>query len=233
MTFPTQVRVQKPAPRPNSTSPHYVPWSGAHPFQAEDLNLDNFERVDLTGCGLPTIPIIFHRSASSIVHLNLSRNPMVEIPLDFMQSCTILRELRLSNMAMKKVPQSVRHSASLHRLDLSCNRIVDLDDAALDCIPELSILKLQNNRMELLPWYFPRLRRLKALNISNDKFSKFPLVICEMPALLELDISFNLITELPEDIGKLTALEQDAIARGTTMRRQRKRQDDVTTTTRQ
>ena len=133
---------------------------------------------------------------------------MVEIPLDFVQSCTTLRELRLSSMAMKKVPQSVRHSASLHRLDLSCNRIVDLDDAGLDRIPDLSILKLQNNRMEQLPWYFPRLRMLKTLNISNNKFSQLPCVICEMPALRDLDISFNMITELPEDIGRLTALEQ-------------------------
>ncbi|KAG9316864.1 hypothetical protein JVU11DRAFT_2939 [Chiua virens] len=174
----------------------------------EDLNLDDFEYVDLTGCGLPTIPVIFHKNAESIVFLNLSRNPMLEIPLDFIQSCTTLRELRLSSMAMKKVPQSVRHSASLHRLDLSCNRIVDLDDAGLDRIPELSILKLQNNRMEQLPWYFPRLRMLKTLNISNNKFSRLPSVICEMLALRDLDISFNMITELPEDIGRLIALEQ-------------------------
>lgn len=186
---------------------HDDPRSKPDPFQADDLNLDNFECVDLTGCGLPTIPVIFHKNAALIVSLNLSRNPMVEIPLDFIQSCTILRELRLSNMAMKKVPQSVRHSASLNRLDLSCNRIVDLDDAALDRIPELTMLKLQNNRMEQLPWYFPRLRMLRTLNISNNKFSHLPSVILEMPALQDLDISFNMITELPEDIGRLTALE--------------------------
>ncbi|KAJ8579275.1 hypothetical protein M405DRAFT_835957 [Rhizopogon salebrosus TDB-379] len=71
---------------------------------------------------------------------------MVEIPLDFIQSCVTLRDLRLSSMAMKKLPQSV-----LHRLDLSCNRIVDLGDAGLDRIPELSSLSIQNNRIEQLP----------------------------------------------------------------------------------
>ncbi|KIJ68033.1 hypothetical protein HYDPIDRAFT_173731 [Hydnomerulius pinastri MD-312] len=176
--------------------------------KAEDLNFDDFEFVDLTGCGLPTIPIVFHKNAASIVYLNLSRNPILEIPLDFIQSCVTLRELRLSGMAMKKVPQSVRHSASLHRLDLSCNRIVDLDDAGLDRIPELSTLKLQNNRMELLPWYFPRLGALKYLNISNNKFIHVPSVICQMSGLLDLDISFNMITELPEDIGRLVALDR-------------------------
>ncbi|KAI6021551.1 hypothetical protein BKA83DRAFT_4283648 [Pisolithus microcarpus] len=173
----------------------------------EDLQFNDFEFVDLMGRGLPTIPIILHKNAASIIYLNLSRNPMVEIPLDFIQSCVTLRELRLSNMAMKKVPQSVRHSASLHRLDLSCNRIVDLDDAALERIPELNTLKLQNNRLEQLPWYLPRLCNLKCLNISNNKFVRLPSVICKLPALVDLDVSFNMITEFPEDIGELTQLE--------------------------
>ncbi|KAF9241802.1 hypothetical protein BU15DRAFT_60701 [Melanogaster broomeanus] len=175
---------------------------------AEDLGSKDFELVDLTGCSLPTIPIIFHQNAASIVCLNLSRNPMVEIPLDFIQSCVMLRELRLSSMAMKKVPQSVRYSESLHRLDISCNRIPDLDDAGLDRIPELTHLRVQNNRMEELPWYFPRLKKLKCLNISNNKFNHVPSVICEMPALVDLDISFNMITELPEAIGQLDALHR-------------------------
>lgn len=181
---------------------------GLNPFfQAEDLTFDEFEIIDLTGCSLPTIPIVLYQNAGSIVYLNLSRNPMVEIPLDFIQACTTLRDLRLSSMAMKKVPQSVRYSTSLHRLDLSCNRIVDLDEAGLDRIPELSTLRLQNNRIEQLPWYFPRLKFLKFLNISNNKFAHVPEVICLLPCLEELDMSFNTITELPKDIGRLTTLE--------------------------
>jgi adenylate cyclase len=133
---------------------------------------------------------------------------MLEIPLDFIQSCTTLRELRLSHMAMKKVPQSVRHSVTLHRLFLSCNRVVDLDDAGLDRIPELSYLNLQNNRMEKLPWYFPRLRTLRTLNISNNKFQELPAVVTEMVSLVDLDISFNMISELPEQIGQLKSLER-------------------------
>ena len=79
---------------------------------------------------------------------------MLEIPLDFIQSCVVLRELRLSNMAMKKVPQSVRHSTSLYRLDISSNRIADLDDAGLELIPGLANLIAQNNRIDRLPEYF-------------------------------------------------------------------------------
>lgn len=133
---------------------------------------------------------------------------MLEIPLDFIQACTTLRELRLSHMAMKKVPQSVRHCQTLHRLDISCNRIADLDDAGLDYIPELRSLKAQNNRIEELPWYFPRLHKLKDLNISNNKFNLLPAVVPKITSLVDLDLSFNNIGELPDEIGQLCALER-------------------------
>ncbi|KAJ7646531.1 adenylate cyclase [Roridomyces roridus] len=174
----------------------------------EDLKFDNYEYIDLTGRSLRTIPVVLHQHADSIVSLRLSRNPMIEIPLDFIQSCTTLRELRLSHMAMKKVPHSLRHSSTLTRLDLSCNRIVTLDEAYLDDIPGLTTLHVQNNRLEKLPWSFPRLRRLITLNISNNKFRTFPAGVSELAHLRDLDISFNMISELPEEIGKLRNLER-------------------------
>ncbi|KAJ6526967.1 adenylate cyclase [Mycena vulgaris] len=174
----------------------------------EELKFDNFEYIDLTGRSLRTIPVVLHQHADSIVSLRLSRNPMIEIPLDFIQSCTTLRELRLSHMAMKKVPHSLRHSTTLTRLDLSCNRIVTLDEAYLDDIPGLTTLHVQNNRLEKLPWSFPRLRRLITLNISNNKFRTFPAGVSELGNLRDLDISFNSISELPEEIGHLKNLER-------------------------
>lgn len=174
----------------------------------EDLNIENFEYIDLTGRSLKTVPVVLYSHADTIVSLNLSRNPMLEIPLDFVQSCTTLRELRLSNMAMKKVPQSVRHCSSLNRLDLSCNRIGDLDDAGLELLTNLTSLKLQNNRLERLPRYFQSLENLKTLNISNNKFHIFPSGVCRLKGLLDLDASFNMLLELPEEIGELQNLQR-------------------------
>ncbi|TFY77249.1 hypothetical protein EWM64_g6760, partial [Hericium alpestre] len=173
----------------------------------EDLFFSNHSDIDLTNRSLRTIPIALYRRADDIRSLNLSRNPMVEIPLDFVQSCTGLQELRLSNMSIKRVPQSVRHCTTLLGLDLSCNRIGDLD-VGLDRIPDLTNLMVQNNRMEKLPWYFPRLRALRVLNISNNKFQVFPEELCDMEGLAELDISFNMISELPDEIGNLSNLQR-------------------------
>ncbi|TBU25159.1 adenylate cyclase-like protein [Dichomitus squalens] len=173
----------------------------------EEMQFDTFDLIDLTSRSLKAVPVPLYAHAEVIVSLNLSRNPMLEIPLDFIQSCSSLKELRLSHMALKKVPQSVRHCRTLEWLDLSCNRIADLEDAGLDQIPGLSHLKLENNRMENLPYYFPRLRKLGYLNISNNKFKHIPAGVCELRSLVDLDASFNSISELPEELGQLTELD--------------------------
>ncbi|KAH9859065.1 hypothetical protein C2E23DRAFT_718101 [Lenzites betulinus] len=173
----------------------------------DEMQFEAFDLIDLTSRSLRAVPITLYAHADAIVSLNLSRNPMLEIPLDFIQACSTLRELRLSHMALKRVPQSVRHCQTLQRLDLSCNRIAELDDAGLDQIPQLRHLKLQNNRMEKLPFYFPHMRELRDLNISNNKFRHMPAVVCELRSLVDLDVSFNGLSELPEELGQLAQLE--------------------------
>ncbi|KAJ3841453.1 hypothetical protein EV361DRAFT_192838 [Lentinula raphanica] len=174
----------------------------------QNLTIDDYERVDLSGRSLRTIPVALHQHADQITSLSLSRNPMLDLPLDFIQaSSQSLTELRLSHMALKKVPNNIRFAVSLTRLDLSSNRIGDLDDAYLEGIPGLKVLKVQNNRMEKLPWHFPRLRSLTTLNISNNKFRVLPAVVCQLESLRDLDISFNTILDLPDEIGQLRNLE--------------------------
>ncbi|KIJ57955.1 hypothetical protein HYDPIDRAFT_171456 [Hydnomerulius pinastri MD-312] len=155
---------------------------------AEDLNFDDFEFVDLTGCGLPTIPIVFHKNAASIVYLNLSRNPMVEIPLDFIQSCVTLRELRLSKLPedigrlvaldrlvfvgnqVSKLPEQFSQLASLRVLDCRRNNISDLSIA--QSLPRIEVLHADHNFVH-------------ALDLSNGP--------C---ATTSLDVSYNDITLL-------------------------------------
>ncbi|KAJ3983402.1 adenylate cyclase [Lentinula detonsa] len=174
----------------------------------QKLIIDDYERVDLSGRSLRTIPVALHQHADQITSLSLSRNPMLDLPLDFIQATAqSLTELRLSHMALKRVPNNIRFAVSLSRLDLSSNRIGDLDDAYLDRITGLKVLKVQNNRMEKLPWHFPRIRSLTTLNISNNKFRDLPSVVCQLESLRDLDISFNSISELPEELGLLRNLE--------------------------
>lgn len=172
-----------------------------------NIDFDDYEIVNLMGRSLRTIPPIVHKNAEHIVSLRLSRNPMLEIPLDFIQSCTALRELRLTHMYMKQVPESVQHCTTLYQLDISLNAIRDLEDTALHMIPNLFRFHAQNNRLSTLPLHFARMRSLKRINISNNKFRLFPPALTQISTLEELDISFNMITELPAEVGLLKALK--------------------------
>jgi adenylate cyclase len=49
---------------------------------------------------------------------------------------------------------------------------------------------------------------LVTLNVSNNKFRQFPPAITHLEALRDLDVSFNMIAELPEEPGSLVGLER-------------------------
>lgn len=157
--------------------------------------------------GLTKIPILLHRVAQSIVLLNLSRNVGIDLPSDFIQSCEALRELRLSGVGLRRVPPAIRHSRHLARLDISSNRIADLDDSGLDAIPSLASLKLQSNRLTNLPHFFGTMHTIKDLNVSNNKFDGFPPILFSMTNLQDLDMSYNNIRVFPPGIGRLTNLQ--------------------------
>ncbi|KAF8332698.1 uncharacterized protein EI90DRAFT_2918120 [Cantharellus anzutake] len=173
-----------------------------------ELFPSGFEHIDLAERGLETVPVKLHQHASSIITLNLSKNPLIDIPLDFVQACSSLRELRLSHVAIKKVPKAIRHIKSLEWLDISCNRILELEQAGLEEIPGLRQIHVQNNRLASLPSSFAHMRSLKFLNISNNKFEQLPPVVSSISTLVDLDVSFNSITALPPGIGNLTQLQR-------------------------
>ena len=117
----------------------------------------------------------------------------------------------MSNMALKRVPASLRASQTLSRLDVSSNRIADLESVPLNEITTLLSVKVQNNKLTSIPSYFAQMKSLKYLNISNNKFEIFPAVVCEMSNLVDLDISFNEIYELPSEMSNLKSLERLAV----------------------
>lgn len=114
----------------------------------------------------------------------------------------------MSYMALKRIPVSICASTTLSRLDVSCNRIADLENVPLHEIRTLTSLKVQNNKLASIPSYFAQMKALKYLNISNNKFETFPAVVSQMSNLVDLDVSFNTIAELPSEMSNLKSLER-------------------------
>ncbi|KAG0347537.1 cysteinyl-tRNA synthetase [Podila humilis] len=164
--------------------------------------------VDLQQRQLPTIPIFLYSRAKDIARLNVSHNQRMDLPLDFVQNCTALKELRMAYNDMERVPSNIRSIVHLQHLDLSGNRVKDLEKACLENNRELMVLNLQCNRLEGIPETFASFQYLRVLNLSSNNFAKVPQALCRITSLEELDLSFNDIAEIPEQIGQLALLRK-------------------------
>ncbi|KAH8676841.1 adenylate cyclase [Tricladium varicosporioides] len=170
--------------------------------------VQKYSHVDLSGRNLITIPIALYSKASEIISLNLSRNLSLDLPKDFIQSCQNLRDIKFINNEAWKLPLSLSRASRLTILDVSNNRLEQLEHAELSRLSGLISLKLANNRLRALPSYFGCFKSLRTLNVSSNFLEEFPAFLCELEGLVDLDMSFNGISNLPDDIGRLRNLER-------------------------
>lgn len=174
-------------------------------LQAQD---HTYKHLNLQAMHLTLIPVPVYRFAQWIVSLDLSMNPLMDLPQDFVEMCTSLRMLRLSSLALKRVPDGVVSIPSLTQLDVSSNRLADLEPTPLHELALLRVIRAGNNRLSSLPAYVAQMSSLMYLNLSNNLFESFPLHVCSVPNLCDLDLSFNRIKHVPPEIAQLTRLER-------------------------
>lgn len=173
---------------------------------AEDVDFSEQQHIDLQARNLPVIPASLYKYASRIVSLDLSKNLQMEIPIDFIHHCRHLKQLWLANNNYVTIPQSIRYVRDLEHLNISGNRLRDLQHARLEDITGLKTLRVYNNRLSKIPRSFAAFKQLSMLFMSNNDFTTFPEAICEIVSLQFLDISFNKVQEFPDEIGNLVNL---------------------------
>ena len=183
--------------------------SGYYSLESEPGHgkMQKYSHVDLAGRSLVTIPITLYQKAAEIVYLNLSRNLALDVPKDFIQSCVNLREVRYISNEAWQLPSSLSLATRLTVLDISNNRLEQLEHAELDKVPGLVSIKMSNNKLKHLPSYFGQFQSLRSLNLSSNYIEAFPDFLCDLKGLVDLDISFNTVRSLPK-IGQLIALER-------------------------
>ena len=169
--------------------------------------VQKFSHIDLQGRSLVTIPIVLYKRAAEIISLNLSRNLSLDVPKDFVQGCVNLREIKYISNEAWQLPPSFSLATRLTVLDISNNRLEQLEHADLDKLHNLVSIKMSNNKLTHLPTYFGQYRSLRNLNLSSNYLETFPDFLCDLKSLVDLDISFNSIKALP-NIGQLSTLER-------------------------
>ena len=170
--------------------------------------LSRYRDVDIQGRSLITIPISLYSKAAEINSLNISRNLALDVPKDFIQACTSLRILVFRGNEAWQLPPSFSLASKLTQLDVSNNRLEQLDHANLGELTQLVSFKAANNRLTSLPLSFNRFGSLRSLNVSSNNLTTLPNFIYGINSLRELDISFNAIEKIQPEIGQLRNLER-------------------------
>ncbi|KAI1311393.1 protein phosphatase 2C [Xylaria venustula] len=167
-----------------------------------------FNHVNLSGRNLITIPIALYSKTNEIISLNLSRNLSLDLPRDFIQACPSLRDIKYTNNEARKLPISISRATRLTLLDVSNNRLEEVEHAELARLTGILRLTLANNRLKSLPQDFGTFKSLRVLNLSSNFLDKFPIALCTLESLVNIDVSFNSVGSLPEEIGNLRSLEK-------------------------
>ncbi|KAI8062229.1 hypothetical protein BC940DRAFT_261979 [Gongronella butleri] len=176
------------------------------PENVNEADLMDVQHVGLQSHNLSTVPIALYAFAANIITLDLSRNLLMELPVDFLHTCTQLTQLWLMENEYTQLPASLAHIPHLQHLNVSSNRLTDLDTLP-SLQPQLVSLRAFNNQIRTLPDDLATCcHNLSLLYLSNNALAEFPLAICSLSTLQYLDISFNRIAQLPPEIGQLENL---------------------------
>jgi Leucine-rich repeat (LRR) protein len=133
------------------------------------------------------------RNLKSLTYLNLEGNEKLK-DFSFISYLTNLTNLSLRFCNIKDIPQ-LQDLVNLQVLDLKWNKIKDI--SALKELNILQELNLQDNQVtDISPLL--SLKKLQKINLSGNKIEKLPKEIAFLPNLVQLDLTNNIIINVPE-----------------------------------
>jgi Leucine-rich repeat (LRR) protein len=157
---------------------------------------------------LPTSPVninwhnqkLDHISEQWLISATLRINPRLRLcPKNQNLGLQAITKLDLSTNSLEKLPQTIWSLCSLRYLNLSHNKIEILEmSQSNSSAPLLEEILLQENQLESVPdELFTMFPSLNSLNLSNNKLQSIPSAVWTSPKLQELNLSLNLLTEMP------------------------------------
>ncbi|GLC42496.1 hypothetical protein PLESTF_000760700 [Pleodorina starrii] len=168
------------------------------------------DKLDLSGCGLESLPPELAPHAGHLSQLKLSNNALTAtdpgLP-DWLASFAHLATLVLDRNRLDRLPPVLTRLPAMSILMASFNAISALQPDVLAGLSRLKALVLQNNQVSELPAAVSKLIELKALVLSSNRLTSLPDALCGCSGLRLLDLSHNALTGLPSGIGALSKLK--------------------------
>ncbi|EFJ43577.1 hypothetical protein VOLCADRAFT_96185 [Volvox carteri f. nagariensis] len=192
----------------------------AHPFDVlleaqgdlalVDLIDPEADKLDMSGCGLESLPAELAPHAGKLTQLKLSNNNLTSGPAslpEWLTSFGALATVVLDRNRLAELPAVLTRLPRLSILMASFNVISNLQQDVLVGFSRLKALVLQNNQVSELPASISRLTELKALVLSGNRLTSLPDALCGCSGLRLLDMSHNGLTSLPSGIAALSKLK--------------------------
>lgn len=114
----------------------------------------------------------------------------------------LLHQNRLSN-----IPQTIVRFTNLHSLDISNCGLTKLPAFLGDCPLSCLVAKNNNFANDSLPKSFENLPALRELNLSGNRLTEFPEQVLDVPELKYLYLGGNYISEIKSNVCKMQRLQ--------------------------
>src|SRR5262249_55751992 len=145
---------------------------------------------------------------NSGMQLNYWRKGLDEVPPEVF-SHPELEVLILADNRLTRVPEEIGTLRRLRMLDLGHNQIADLPETMAQIGDISDYLYLHDNRLnEIRESLFAGMKKLRYLNLSENRLTRLPDSIGNLISLEELHADGNPLGALPESFSRLTALRE-------------------------
>jgi len=167
----------------------------------------SFAAVRVRSSGLRSVKFV--EDVAAVESLDVGGNDLGALTLAWGAALALgCREVRLDAVGLERFDASLATSLrSARALDLSANRISDVDPAAFRPLADLRRLDLSRNRLAHLPPDFSRhLSAVRRLNLSSNAISGVDAAsLAGLTRLRHLDLSGNRIQVLPDALETVLA----------------------------
>lgn len=149
------------------------------------------------------LPSYLKSNYSHLVELDISRNRLSFLPAQI-QQLKNLRHLNMTSNEFKEIPKEIYQLKQLEVLSISQNQISEIPEEMPVMLPNLVTLRVAANVIRSLPTCLHLWTKMRHLQLGSvyggNQLVSLPDTISDMPVLEELDLSYNRLRNLPNDM---------------------------------
>lgn len=146
------------------------------------------------------VDILANKDPLDVLTLSLSHRDLALLPSD-LGNLANLTHLDASENSLDSLPESFGRLAQLNTVNLAKNMFTSVPVALAQC-RHLTHVSLEMNFISVVPDCFCSLPSLRQVKLSYNHISELPVI----PSVVELYLTHNKLTRLPNDITRMTRL---------------------------